>query len=100
MHNTTLTKYIDAKGTRYAYRTLGKHGDIPLIFLQHFTGNMDDWDPLISDGMAETRPVVLFNNKGVSSTSGTTPDNIAEMASDAIDFVTALGYTKVDLLAY
>ena len=100
MHNTTLTKYINANGTRYAYRTLGKHGDIPLIFLQHFTGNMDDWDPLISDGLAETRPVVLFNNKGISSTSGTTPDSIAEMAADTIDFITALGYTKVDLLAY
>lgn len=100
MHNTTLTKYIEVNGTRFAYRTFGKHGDIPLIFLQHFTGNMDDWDPLVSDGLAETRPVVLFNNKGVGSTSGRTPDNIAEMASAAIDFITALGYSKVDLLAY
>lgn len=52
---------------------------------------MDNWDPNVTDGFASGRPVILFNNAGVASTSGKTPNTIDAMAEHAVDFVVALG---------
>jgi pimeloyl-ACP methyl ester carboxylesterase len=68
--------------------------------MQHFTGTMDGWDPLVVNGLAKNRLVVVFDNAGVASSSGITPDNVAQMAVDAHDFISALGLKKVDLLGY
>ncbi len=98
---TSETKFVEAKGTKYAYRSIGKDlGTLPLIFMQHFTGTIDGWDPLVVNGLAKNRSVVVFDNAGVASSSGTTPDNVAQMAVDAHDFISALGLKKVDLLGY
>ena len=94
------TSFIEANGVRYAYRRLGQPSGVPLVFLQHFTGTMDGWDPVVVDGFAQTRPVILFDNQGVSRSSGTTPDNVAAMANDAVAFITALGLKQVDLLGF
>jgi pimeloyl-ACP methyl ester carboxylesterase len=66
----------------------------------HFTGTMDHWDPAMTDGLAATREVVLFNNAGISSTSGEVPTSVEEMASNAVAFVKALGLTKLDVLGF
>ncbi len=58
----TPTKYVDVDGIRYAYRMLGKHADIPLVCLQHFTGTLDNWDPTIINGLAQDRRVVTIDN--------------------------------------
>lgn len=99
-HETAPTKSVDVKGTKYTYRSFGKQGGIPIIFLQHFTGTMDNWDPAVTNALAKNHHVILFNNKGVSTSSGKTPDAIAEMAKDAVDFITTLGYRQVDLLGF
>ena len=72
-HQTAPTQFVEAKGIRFAYRRFGKPGGEPLVFNMHFTGTMDHWDPLVTDGLAATREVILFDNAGVSSTSGETP---------------------------
>jgi len=69
-----------------------------LILLQHFRGNLDDWDPAVVDGLAAARPLILFDNRGVGRSGGVTPDNIADMARDAIAFIEALELTRVDVL--
>ncbi len=98
---TSETKFVEARGTKYAYRSIGKDsGNLPLFFMQHFTGTMDGWDPLVVNGLAKNRLVVVFDNAGIASSSGTTPDTVAQMASDARDFISALGLEKVDLLGY
>ena len=61
---------------------------------------MDNWDPIIINALAKTRQVVVFDNTGVASTKGTTPDNIADMATDAVNFMSALNFKQVDLLAF
>jgi pimeloyl-ACP methyl ester carboxylesterase len=68
--------------------------------MQHFTGTIDGWDPLIVNGLAKNRLVIVFDNAGVARSGGTTPDNVAQMAIDAHDFISALGLEKVDLLGY
>ena len=61
---------------------------------------MDSWDPVVVNGLAETRPVIVFDNSGVGTSSGHTPDNVTQMAADAGQFIAALGLTQVDLLGY
>src|SRR6478609_7963015 len=90
---TSETKFVEARGTKYAYRSIGRDsGNLPLVFMQHFTGTIDGWDPLVVNGLAKHRLVVVFDNAGVASSSGTTPDNVAQMAIDAHDFISALGF--------
>lgn len=101
MLETSETKFVEARGTKYTYRRIGRDAGNPaLVFMQHFTGTMDGWDPLVVNGLAKNRLVVVFNNAGVASSSGITPDNVAQMAVDAHDFISALGLKKVDLLGY
>ena len=86
-------------GIDYAYRDVGR-SDVPLVLLQHFRGNLDNWDPALIEALAADRRVVTFNNRGVGSTTGVTPSTIEGMAEDAIAFADALGFEKVDLLGF
>jgi pimeloyl-ACP methyl ester carboxylesterase len=97
---TAPNEFIEASGTKFAYRRLGLHEGTPLILLQHFTGTMDSWDPVVVNGLAKTRPVIVFDNSGVGTSTGKTPDNVTQMAADAGQFIAALGFTQVDLLGY
>jgi pimeloyl-ACP methyl ester carboxylesterase len=86
-------------GISYTDRDSGK-AEVPLILLQHFRGNLDNWDPALIDDLSATRRVVAFDNAGVGATTGTTPHTIAEMARDAIAFVDAMDFDRVDLLGF
>jgi len=99
-HETVPTAFIDVKGTKFAYRSFGQQQGVPVVFLQHFTGTLDNWDPAVTNELAKTHPVILFDNKGVGSSEGETPATIAEMANDAYDFIGALGLKKVYLLGF
>jgi pimeloyl-ACP methyl ester carboxylesterase len=99
-HQTAPTQFVEAKGIRFAYRRFGKPGGVPLVFNQHFTGTMDHWDPAVTDGLAQDREVILFNNAGVSSSSGEVPTKFEEMGANAIAFIKALGLKQVDVLGF
>jgi pimeloyl-ACP methyl ester carboxylesterase len=99
-HQTAPTQFIEANGIRFAYRRFGNAAGVPLVFNQHFTGTMDHWDPAVTDGFARDREVILFNNAGVSSSSGEVPTRIAQMGADAAAFIKALGLAKVDVLGF
>lgn len=91
---------VSAAGRSFAYRRLGPRGGTPLLLLQHFRGSMDNWDPALIDALASRRDIIVFDNVGVGSSDGVTPDTIAQMARDAIGFIAALGAECVDLLGY
>ncbi len=97
---TAPTQFVDVDGTSFAYREFGDTSTTPLVFLQHLTGTLDDWDPAILDGLAATRHVVVFDNRGVGRSGGVTPDNVDAMARDAAAFIDAKGLGLVDLLGY
>src|ERR1700721_2860853 len=99
-HQTAPTQFVEANGIRFAYRRLGKGGGAPLVFMQHFRGGMDHWDPTVTDGSAEHRPIILFDNAGVAASTGETPDTIDAMADHAADFIGALGLAQIDLLGF
>src|ERR1700716_2308174 len=97
-HQTAPTQFVEANGIRFAYRRFGYAAGVPLVFNQHFTGTMDHWDPAVTAGFAKDRDVILFNNAGVSSSSGEVPTTFEKMGANAVAFIKALG--KVDVLGF
>ena len=91
-----------ANGIDYAYRDTGPgaSGDLPLVLLQHFRGNLDNWDPALVDTLASTRRVIAFDNTGVGGSTGATPGAVEQMARDAIAFIAAMDLGLVDLLGF
>jgi pimeloyl-ACP methyl ester carboxylesterase len=99
-HQTAPTQFVNANGIRFAYRRFGKAGGVPLVFNQHYLGTMDYWDPAVTDGLARDREVILFNNAGVSSSSGEVPTTFEQMGANAVAFIGALRLNKVDVLGF
>jgi pimeloyl-ACP methyl ester carboxylesterase len=93
-------KFISAaSGIDYAYREVGD-GTVPVVLLQHFRGNLDNWDPALMDSLASSRRVVAFDNVGVGMTTGATPSSVVQMAHDALAFLSAMKFDQVDLLGF
>jgi pimeloyl-ACP methyl ester carboxylesterase len=61
---------------------------------------MDYWDPTVTDGLARDREVILFDNAGVSSSSGEVPTTFEQMGANAVAFSRALGLNKADMLGF
>lgn len=97
---TAPTLYVEGGGIRFAYRQLGPSNGTPLVLLQHFSGNIDAWDPAVVNDLAVDRPVIAFDNAGVGRSTGSTPDNVGAMARDAVTFINLLGLSEVDLLGF
>jgi pimeloyl-ACP methyl ester carboxylesterase len=97
--DASMQRVTAENGIEYAYRDIGE-GDVPLVLLQHFRGNLDNWDPALMDALAADRRVVAFDNVGVAATTGTTPNTVEAMAHDAIACVEAMSFQRVDLLGF
>ena len=94
------SKMVSASnGIDYAFREVGE-GAVPLVLLQHFRGNLDNWDPALIDGLAQRRHVVTFDNTGVGGSTGRTPSTVEQMAHNALAFIAALGFAQVDVLGF
>jgi pimeloyl-ACP methyl ester carboxylesterase len=57
-------------------------------------------DSALIDELASARRVVAFDNAGVGGSAGTTPHAVEQMAYDAIAFITAMGFTRADILGF
>lgn len=101
-HLTAPTRFVEVDGDKFAYRRWGNTttGQPPLLFLQHFRGGMDHWDPVMTDGLAAGREVILFNGRGIASSSGKPRTRIEHMADDAAAAIRALGLQKIDVLGF
>lgn len=97
---TAPTQFIDTNGLRYAYRRFGRSSGTPLLFLQHFTGTLDNWDPAVTDPLASERDVILFDNAGVGRSTGAAPETIAEMATHVVAFLDGLSLSICDVLGF
>jgi pimeloyl-ACP methyl ester carboxylesterase len=99
-NSTAATRFIETKLETYAYRRFGGGAAPPLVFLQHFTGSLDNRDPAVTDAVAQGREVILFESAGVGRSTGEVPDTIQGMAAHLLAFADALGLTQVDLLGF
>lgn len=97
---TAPTQYVEAGDTRFAYRRFGQPERTPVVFVNHFRGNLESFDPAISNDFATDREVILFDNAGVGLSTGTPKESVEEMADDAAAFIEALGLTEVDLIGH
>jgi pimeloyl-ACP methyl ester carboxylesterase len=97
---TAVTQFIDAGEVRFAFRRFGAPGPTPLVMLQHFRGNLDNWDPALTDALARGRELILVDYPGVGSSSGEFGPTIADTARQIIAFATALDLSRVDLLGF
>jgi pimeloyl-ACP methyl ester carboxylesterase len=97
---TAATKFVDVGEQRFAYRRFGAGSGLPLLFLQHFTGTLDNWDPAVTDPLALGREVILFDNAGVGRSTGSVPKTVAGMAQHAFAFLDALRLPRCDVLGY
>lgn len=97
---TAPTQFLQARSGKYAYRRFGSGSKLPLLCLQHFTGTLDNWDPAVTDPLAQDREVILFESAGVGRSSGTVPETIAGMAAHALAFLDALGLKTCDVLGF
>jgi pimeloyl-ACP methyl ester carboxylesterase len=99
-NSTAPTHFIKTRLQTYAYRRFGAGSAPPLVFLQHFTGTLDNWDPAVTDALAQGREVILFESAGIGRSSGEVPDSIQGMSAHLLAFADALGLTEVDLLGF
>ena len=97
---TVPTQFVEANGIKFAYRSYGKTGGTPIIYLNHLAANLDNCDPRIMDGIAAQHQIISFDYRGIGATTGKQGTSIPMMAKDAIAFIHALGYDKVDILAF
>jgi pimeloyl-ACP methyl ester carboxylesterase len=101
LSNTTApTQILEANGHAYAYRRFGIGSGLPLLFLQHFTGTLDNWDPAVTDPLASGREVILFDNAGVGRSAGEVPDTVARMAGHALAFLDGIAIPTCDVVGY
>ncbi|MFC8800706.1 alpha/beta fold hydrolase [Promicromonospora sp. NPDC057138] len=91
------TRTIAASDARFAYRELGPQTGLPLVLLTHLGANLDGWDPLVIDGLAQDRHVIAVDYRGVGGSTGHVRDSIGEMADDVLALIQALGHDRVDM---
>jgi pimeloyl-ACP methyl ester carboxylesterase len=99
-HNTAPTRFVEVDGVRFAYRRFGNPAGTPIVLLQHFMGNLDNYDPAITDELAMGREVILTDNAGVGLSTGAAPETVAGMARDAASLIDALDLEHVDLFGF
>jgi pimeloyl-ACP methyl ester carboxylesterase len=99
-HETAPTRFVQVGDVGFAYRRFGRPGGFPLLLLNYFAANMDNWDPKVTNGFAAERDVILFDNAGVGSSTGETPSTVAPMTKDCVDFCRALDLKNFDLVGF
>jgi pimeloyl-ACP methyl ester carboxylesterase len=99
-HATARTQFVQVGDVRFAYRRFGRRGGLPLLFLNYFAANMDDWDPKVTNGFAAEQEVILFDNAGVGSSTGDTPSIVSAMTKDCVDFCRALDLKSFDVVGF
>src|SRR3954463_11825275 len=99
-HQTAPTEFVEADGVTYAYRSFGRPSAVPLVLLQHFRGNLDNWDPAFTDALAAEREIILVDAPGVGASTGTPKHTVAETARSILAFLDALGLREIDLLGF
>jgi len=99
-HNTAPTQFLEADGIRFAYRRFGNPVGAPTVLLQHFMGNLENYDPAITDALAMGREVILTDNAGVGLSTGSAPETVNGMARDAAALIDALRLEQVDLYGF
>jgi pimeloyl-ACP methyl ester carboxylesterase len=88
-----------ANGVEYVYRDAGE-GGVPLVLLQHFRGNLDNWDPGLFDELASSRRVVTFRQRGRRRHHREHAPPLRADGARRIAFLSAMQFDQVDILGF
>jgi len=99
-HETAPTRFVQVGDVGFAYRRFGRPGGLPLLLLNYFAANMDNWDPKVTNAFAAEREVILLDNAGVGGSSGETPSTVAAMTTDCVEFCRALDVRNMDVVGF
>jgi len=99
-HETAPTRFVEAGGMRFAYRRFGRSGGTPLLLLNYFAANMDNWDPKVTNGFAAEHDVTLVDYPGIGGSSGETPSTVAALTKDCVDFCRAINLERFDVVGF
>ena len=99
-HETAPTQFVQVGDVRFAYRRFGRPCGLPLMLLNYFAANMDNWDPKVTNAFAAEREVILLDNAGVGGSSGETPSTVAAMTRDCVEFCRALDVRNMDVVGF
>jgi pimeloyl-ACP methyl ester carboxylesterase len=99
-YKDSVTRTVAVGGVQIAFRDLGRRTGTPVVFFTHLSANLDNWDPRVVDGIASQRRVITVDYRGVGSSTGAVRDSIEAMADDAVAFIRALGFDRVDILGF
>jgi pimeloyl-ACP methyl ester carboxylesterase len=100
IHETASTRFVEAGGVRFAYRRFGQSGGTPLLLLNYFAANLDNWDPSVTNGFAAERDVILVDYPGIGGSSGETASTVPALTKDCAEFCRALSLPRFDLLGF
>ena len=90
----TPTRFVEAKGRKLAYRSVGQGK--PIVLAHRFRGVLDWWDPAFIDSLASKGfQVVTFDYSGMGQSTGTRTYDVVSLANDAKDLIDALGLKDV-----
>jgi pimeloyl-ACP methyl ester carboxylesterase len=99
-HETAPTQFAEAGGIRFAYRRFGRRGCTPLLLLNYFAANLDNWDPKVTNGFAAQRDVILVDYPGNGGSSGETPSTVAGLTKACVEFCRTLDLIRFDVLGF
>jgi pimeloyl-ACP methyl ester carboxylesterase len=94
-------QHVQVGDITVGYREGGSGSGPPLVLIMGFAGAMYEWDPALLERLADGRRVIVFDNRGVATTSGPTAGmTIETMADDTAGLIEALGLGQVDVLGW
>jgi pimeloyl-ACP methyl ester carboxylesterase len=99
-HETAPTRFIEVGGIRFASRRFGQSDSTPLLLLNYFAADLDNWDPKVANGLAADRDVILVDYPGIGGSSGETPSTVAALTKDCVEFCRALNLTRIDVVGF
>jgi pimeloyl-ACP methyl ester carboxylesterase len=99
-HETAPTRFVQVGDAGFAYRRFGRPGGLPLLLLNYFAANMDNWDPKVTNAFAAEREVILLDNAGVGGSSGETHSTVAAMPTDCVEFCHSLDVRNTDVVGF
>ena len=81
------TQFLQTDSETYAYRRSAPGPGHPLLFLQHFTGTLDNWDPAVIDRLASGREAISLTTPESGRSTERFRDSIPAMTKHAIAFL-------------
>jgi pimeloyl-ACP methyl ester carboxylesterase len=100
--DNTMIERVPVADIEIAYRIFGQPGDgVPLLLIMGYGGLMEMWPPAIVEALAQTRRVIVFDNRGMGYTTSSDRDySIERFAADTHALLDVLHIDRAHVLGW